>query len=188
MGTASPSLLCHDLLCVNVTKTEVDEFLDTGYLCPFVVTPEAMKLRNTPFEVWCCTPESATKVSSGMPKWRRVTGNSDLWLYTVRVDPSTMSVEQASYDRDVVGDIEKLLRPQDMLLPAGMAMMGWSECKKDPMNDEFYWPSVRDYAQQVESVWYELNLHQSLKFRDKLVRGVLRAEDWWAAGESCDHG
>lgn len=177
-----------DLLAVNTTKAEAAEYMDTGYLAPFVVPPNCQELLGkAEVSVWNVgIKTNRVLIGKGMGVWKRLSPNPDLWLYVVQVPD--MEVIDAPFTRDVLMDVQLVLRPDSMMLPDGICLHCDATSAADMgQTDLLYDAGIEKYRQQIAKFWFDSRLHLSCRYREK-VTGCMTAAEWWQMAGGDEHG
>ena len=177
------------MLAVNTNKAEAAEYMDTGYLSPFVVPPQHYAAMTTgEVSVWNVGVKTKrVLIGKGEAIWKRLSPNPDLWLYVVQVPD--MEVIEMPFTRDVLTDLGLELRQHQMLLPEGVALHLRPECAADMgQTESVYRAGIDHYAGQIRKVWFDARFHLSVRFREKMISGKLNAAEWWQMAGGDDHG
>ena len=177
------------LLAVNTTKAEANEYMDTGYLAPFVVPPNCQELLGkAEVSVWNVGfKTNRVLIGKGMGVWKRLSPNPDLWLYVVQVPD--MEVIDVPFTRDVLMDVQLALWPDSMLLPDGICLHCDATCAADMgKTDSIYAAGVENYRQQIAKFWFDTRLHLSCRYREKINAGDMTAAEWWQMAGGNEYG
>lgn len=187
--------MADELVSVNLTDREIQEYLDTGFMPPMVVMPRVVdQFHGLALGVYCMASESGKMRigSGGEVRWRKLFSNPANWLYVARVDLDLVAGDEAKIEGvrpvDEVNTILMKEHDTSMHFVDGVALIGHSAGMKTP--DEWKECS-RGVAQQFADVWLTRDFHSTLRMREKMLRHdcEMKAEDWWvAAGPVIESG
>ena len=177
------------MLAVNTTKAEAAEYMDTGYLSPFVVPPQLLEMMTTEeVSVWNVGVKTKrVLIGKGMAIWKRLSPNPDLWLYVMQVPD--MEVVDMPFARDVLTDLGLRLRHQQMMLPDGVSLHLRPETANDMgQTESIYREGINHLARQVNGMWFDARFHLSVRYRERIISGKLSAGEWWQMAGGDGHG
>jgi len=185
VGSTTP-----DMIACNISAHQVDTYLDTGYLMPVVVPPVNRRLFGQPVGLWCCGDNavpSDTRIGyGGKTEWRKLTANPDNWLYCCKVELELLMSPRNLMTRDPIAELNRDLGIHGMWFYNAVALGGSQKCAADNVrNDDLWDPCRANMVEQYRDVWFDVNLHNSVRLQQKMVANVqISAQDFWEmAGE-----
>ena len=177
-----------ELISVNLTSAEIQEYLDTGFMPPLTVLPHVVeRFNDLALGMYCmANGDGMMRIGfGGAVRWRKLFSNPENWLYVARADLNLVAGDEAKIEgvRPVEQVNTILMKEHDpsMHFVDGVALIGHS---KDALKSREDWEMCsRQVAQQFADVWLTRDFHSTVRMRNKMLHDTctMKAEDWWVA-------
>ena len=176
-----------DLISVNLTRIEVQTYLDTGFLPPITVPPDVRTMFNTcPMGVYSMGEETdMLRVGfGGAVKWRKLFANDQCWLYVAKADLNLLEGSSATVPGRPLDEVNSILMKEhdpSMHFVNGVAIGGHQECARDDAPPDAWRKCTRGVAEQIANIWLDRDFHLTTRLREKMIDATSRmtAQDWW---------